>query len=127
MLSPFYLQEYCYLYRYFASTLLTRLVRHESLARYTYQTYMLRLALEFPPFMGTLISIAGMQLNSPPRWAVHCPVKSYVQTLMSLWSILKHNVNIGSEDATQASVISLSVFEVWSTVAYFAHSGTPFE
>ena len=60
MPSPFHLKEHCYLYRYFASTIISRLVRNRSLSRYTDQTYMLRLAQDFPPLMGAMISIAGI-------------------------------------------------------------------
>ncbi|KAJ5148433.1 fungal Zn binuclear cluster domain-containing protein [Penicillium atrosanguineum] len=111
MPHPFQLQEHRYLYRYFASELLPRLVRQESLARYGDQTYMLRLAMEFPPLMGALVSIAGMQLTSSPHWPVSRAIENYIQTLIGLQGCLKKHGNFRSSDALLATVITLSVFE----------------
>lgn len=112
MPHPFQLREHCYLYRYFASELLPRLVRQDSLARYGDQTYMLRLATEFPPLMGALVSIAGMHLTSSPHWPVSRAIESYIQTLMGLQGILRHSGYLKYSDALLATVITLAVFEV---------------
>jgi hypothetical protein len=72
---------------------------------------MLRLALEFPPLMGAMISIAGMQLAPAPRWSISCAVRSYVHTITGLRRVLENAEDIGSDDALLATVISLSVFE----------------
>lgn len=111
MPSPFQHEEHSYLYRYFASTVLSRLVRQSSLSHYSDQSYMLRLALEFPPLMGAMISIAGMQLAPAPRWSISCAVRSYVHTITGLRRMLENAEDIGSDDALLATVISLSVFE----------------
>jgi hypothetical protein len=72
---------------------------------------MLRLALEFPPLMGAVISIAGMQLAPTPKWSISCAVESYIYTLSGLRDILENIEQISSHDALLATVISLSVFE----------------
>lgn len=111
MPSPFHLKQHYYLYRYFELTVLSRLVRNNSLSRYTDQTYMLRLAQEFPPLMGAIISIAGMQLAPTPRWSIDCAIKSYIHTIAGLREAIAVDNNIASNDAFLATVISLSVFE----------------
>ncbi|KAJ6007305.1 fungal Zn binuclear cluster domain-containing protein [Penicillium herquei] len=111
MPSPFQQQEHCYLYRYFGSNILPRLVRRDSLARYTDQSYMLRLALEFPPLMGALVSIAGMQLASLNLWPISEVVKCYIQTLTGLRQTLIQISNIDSHDGLLATVVTLAVFE----------------
>lgn len=115
---PFQLQRHCYLYRYFASELLPRLVRQESLARYGDQTYMLRLAMEFPPLMGALVSIASMNLTSSRHWPISRAIESYVQTLIELQESLKQYEHSRSGDAILATVITLSVFEVSRKVVF---------
>ncbi|KAJ6110906.1 fungal Zn binuclear cluster domain-containing protein [Penicillium sp. IBT 16267x] len=112
MPSPFQLEEHCYLYRYFGSVILPRMVRRNSLARYADQSYMLRLALEFPPLMGVLISIAGMKLASFHGKSIYCAVRSYTQTLNGLRRALTQMTDTASNDALLATVITLSVFEV---------------
>ncbi|KAJ5737854.1 fungal Zn binuclear cluster domain-containing protein [Penicillium malachiteum] len=111
MPSPFQRQEHCYLYRYFGSNILPRLVRRDSLARYADQSYMLRLALEFPPLMGALVSIAGMQLASLNRWPISEVVGCYIQTLAGLRQTLTRTSNIDPHDALLATVVTLAVFE----------------
>ncbi|KAJ5626457.1 fungal Zn binuclear cluster domain-containing protein [Penicillium herquei] len=112
MPSPFQRQEHCYLYRYFGSNILPRLVRRDSLARYTDQSYMLRLALEFPPLMGALISIAGMQLAAMNCWSISEVLTCYIQTLTGLRQALIQTSNIDSHDGLLATVVTLAVFEV---------------
>ncbi|KAJ5786585.1 fungal Zn binuclear cluster domain-containing protein [Penicillium pulvis] len=112
MPSPFQLEEHCYLYRYFGSVVLPQMVRRNSLARYADQSYMLRLALEFPPLMGVLISIAGMKLASFNGGSIYCAVQSYTQSLNGLRRALSRTTDSGSNDALLATVITLSVFEV---------------
>ncbi|KAJ5535943.1 fungal Zn binuclear cluster domain-containing protein [Penicillium frequentans] len=112
MPSPFQLEEHFYLYRYFGSVILPQMVRRNSLARYTDQSYMLRLALEFPPLMGVLISIAGMKLASFNGGSIYCAVQSYIQTLNGLRKALSQMNDNVSNDALLATVITLSVFEV---------------
>jgi hypothetical protein len=73
---------------------------------------MLRLAMEFPPLMGALVSIAGMQLTSSPHWPVSRAIESYIQTLMGLQGTLRHSGHFRNSDALLATVITLSVFEV---------------
>lgn len=116
MPSPFQREEHCYLYRYFGSVILPRMVRRNSLARYADQSYMLRLALEFPPLMGVLISIAGMKLASFNCGSVYCAVRSYTQTLNGLRRALSQTTGTVSSDALFATVITLSVFEVLSAL-----------
>jgi hypothetical protein len=118
MPSPFHLTEHYYLYRYFAFTVLSRLVRYNSLSRYTDQTYMLRLAQEFPPLMGAMISIAGMQLALSPRWSIHCAIQSYIHTITGLREAIVDGDDIASSDAFLATVISLSVFEACAVSFY---------
>ncbi|KAJ5992030.1 fungal Zn binuclear cluster domain-containing protein [Penicillium sp. IBT 35674x] len=111
MPSPFQLEEHCYLYRYFGSVILPQMVRRNSLARYADQSYMLRLALEFPPLMGVLISIAGMKLASFNGGSIYCAVQNYIQTLNGLRKALSQMTDSVSNDALLATVITLSVFE----------------
>lgn len=75
---------------------------------------MLRLALEFPPLMGALVSIAGMQVASLDGGSIACAVTSYVQTLTGLREMLNKISDIGSHDALLATVVTLAVFEVHS-------------
>lgn len=88
------------------------MVRQNSLARYADQSYMLRLAFEFPPLMGVLISIAGMKLASFNGGSIYCAVESYTQTLNGLRRALSRTTDSVSNDALLATVITLSVFEV---------------
>ena len=116
MPPPFHREEHCYLYRYFGSVILPSMVRRNSLARYADQSYMLRLALEFPPLMGALISIAGMKLASFNGGSIYCAVRSYTQTLNGLRKALSQTSDSVSNDALLATVITLSVFEVRETI-----------
>ena len=88
------------------------------MARYTDQGYMLRLALEFPPLMGALVSIAGMHIASLDGGSIACAVTSYVQTLASLRDMLDYISDFGSHDALLATVVTLAVFEVRNAHAY---------
>lgn len=110
--APFQLPEHNYLYRYYASTLVPRLVRKNSLARFLDQTYFLRLAWEFPPLMGAMISIAGMRLASSSRWAIQCAIESYMYTISGLRKKIAQIRIPETNDALLATVITLSVFEV---------------
>ncbi|KAJ5948080.1 hypothetical protein N7466_001095 [Penicillium verhagenii] len=112
MPSPFQLEEHCYLYRYFGSDILPRLVRRNSLARYADQSYKLRLALEFPPLMGALISTSAMQLACVSGKSIHFALKTYTQTINGLRQALDRKIDFVSHDALLATVITLSVFEV---------------
>ncbi|KAJ5831710.1 fungal Zn binuclear cluster domain-containing protein [Penicillium riverlandense] len=128
--APFQLQEHGYLYRYYASTLVPRLVRKNSLARFLDQTHFLRLAWEFPPLMGAMISIAGMQLASSSRWAIQCAIESYIYTISGLQKTIAQLRNPETNDGLLATVISLSVFEscrrdaVPNTTPHVMASGT---
>ena len=112
MPSPFQLEKHRYLFRFFKSSILPRLVRQNSLARYTDQTFMLRLALRFSPLMGALISVAGMQLAPAPHWSVPFAVESYIQAILGLRERLSQTTDFGCDDALLATVVTLSVFEV---------------
>ncbi|KAJ5621129.1 fungal Zn binuclear cluster domain-containing protein [Penicillium lagena] len=124
------LQEHGYLYRYYASTLVPRLVRKNSLARFLDQTHFLRLAWEFPPLMGAMISIAGMQLASSSHWAIQCAIESYMYTISGLQKTIAQLRNPETNDGLLATVISLSVFEscrrdaVPNTTPHVMASGT---
>lgn len=112
MPSPFQRDQHRYLYLYFCSAILPRLIRQNSLARYADQTYMLRLALEYPPLMGALISIAGMQISPPSRWSVSHAVESYIQTIQSLQNDIGNRSEVIYDDGLLATVVTLAVFEV---------------
>lgn len=107
MPSPFHTEQHTYLYQQFISTILPRLVRQSSID----QTYMLCLAPEYPPLMGAMISVAGMQIAPRPSWSVHCAVQSYLYTIVSLQKSLVDTQRAG-DDSLLATVILLSVFEV---------------
>jgi hypothetical protein len=73
---------------------------------------MICLAPEYPPLMGAMISVAGMQIASRPSWSVNCAVKSYLYTIISLQKALMQLEKAGDDDRILATVILLSVFEV---------------
>lgn len=108
MPAPFNNEEYCYLYHQFISSILPRLVRKSSID----QTYMLCLAPDYPPLMGAMISVAGMQIAPRPTWSVKCAVRSYLYTITWLQKSLMLKKSAKDGDSLLATVILLSVFEV---------------
>lgn len=108
MPAPFNNEEYCYLYHQFISSILPRLVRKSSID----QTYMLCLAPDYPPLMGAMISVAGMQIAPRPTWSVKCAVQSYLYTINWLQKSLMLKKSAKDGDSLLATVILLSVFEV---------------
>lgn len=106
--SPFRTDGHFYLYQHFVSVILPRLVRQSSID----QTYMLCLAPEYPPLMGAMISVAGMQIASRPKWSIECAVQSYLYTIISLQKSLVDMKRAGNDDRLLATVILLAVFEV---------------
>ncbi|KAL2793905.1 hypothetical protein BJX66DRAFT_217027 [Aspergillus keveii] len=105
--EPFQLEEYAYLYRYFASTILPRLVRQSSLD----QTHMLRLGPQFSPLFGAMASVAGMQLPCTARWPLHLALRGYLHAIQSLQKSLTDITKAGCDDRILATVVLLSVFE----------------
>ncbi|KAE8332674.1 hypothetical protein BDV39DRAFT_215750 [Aspergillus sergii] len=107
MPAPFQSCGNAYLYRYFASTILPRLVRQSSLD----QTHMLRLAPQFSPLFGAMVAVAGMQLPCTARWPTRFALQGYLHTIHSLQASLTDITKAGCDDRVLATVILLSVFE----------------
>ncbi|KAL3483594.1 fungal Zn binuclear cluster domain-containing protein [Aspergillus germanicus] len=105
--APFQSDQYAYLYRYFASTILPRLVRQSSLD----QTHMLRLGPQFSPLFGAMLSVAGMQLPCTARWPIHSALRGYLHAIKALQTSLTDITKAGCDDRVLATVVLLSVFE----------------
>ena len=116
MPAPFQSDENAYLYRYFVSTILPRLVRQSSLD----QTHMLRLAPQFSPLFGAMVSVAGMQLPSTARWPIHFALQGYLHAIHSLQTSLTDITKAGCDDRVLATVILLSVFEACRSIFVFS-------
>ncbi|KAL2815108.1 hypothetical protein BJX63DRAFT_169493 [Aspergillus granulosus] len=107
MPAPFQSPEYAYLYQYFASTILPRLVRQSLLD----QTHMLRLGPKFSPLFGAMVSVAGMQLPSTERWSTYFTLQGYLHAIQALQTSLTDITKAGCDDRILATVVLLSVFE----------------
>jgi hypothetical protein len=97
-----------YLYRYFASIILPRLVWQNSLD----QTHMLRLGPQFSPLFGAMVSVAGMQLPCTTRWPIHFALLGYLHAIHALQTSLSDITKAGCDDRILTTVVLLSVFDV---------------
>ncbi|KAI3012798.1 transcriptional regulator family: Fungal Specific TF [Aspergillus niger] len=107
MPAPFSSSECTYLYRYFASTILPRFVRRNSLDK----THMLRLAPQFSPLFGAMVAVAGMQLPTKDRWPAHLALQSYLHAIHTIQMSLTDITKAACDDRILATVSLLACFE----------------
>ncbi|GKZ34582.1 hypothetical protein AbraIFM66950_004896 [Aspergillus brasiliensis] len=107
MPAPFSSSECIYLYQYFASTILPRFVRRNSLD----QTHMLRLGFQYSPLFGAMVAVAGMQLPTKARWPARLALQSYLHAIHTLQMSLTDISKAGCDDRILATVVLLSCFE----------------
>lgn len=94
------------MYTHFATVVLPGMVRQDCAAEYNDQTYMLQLALEFPPLMAIMIGIAAVYVQDEKL-----ALESYLFSLHGLRSRMAHCADAANEDAILASTILLCVME----------------
>ncbi|KAL3450816.1 hypothetical protein BJX65DRAFT_252337 [Aspergillus insuetus] len=109
--EPFHTDEHLQLYRYFASSIMPRLVRQTSLSRYSVDTHLLRLALSHAPLLGALISIAAMWTVPQSKHQSSLAVKSYLFAINSLKKGISNGAFVGDEDWLLATTTLLCLFE----------------
>ncbi|KAE8136432.1 hypothetical protein BDV38DRAFT_272031 [Aspergillus pseudotamarii] len=94
------------MYTHFATVVLPSMVRPNCAAEYNDQSYMLQLALDFPPLMAIMIGITAVHLQNEKL-----ALESYLFSLHGLRSRMAHCVDAANEDAILASTILLCVME----------------
>ncbi|KAF7627730.1 hypothetical protein COH20_008886 [Aspergillus flavus] len=99
-------EEHIDMYTHFATVVLPGMVRQNCATEYNDQTYMLHLALEFPPLMAIMIGIAAVYREDETL-----ALESYLFSLHGLRSRMAHAVDAANEDAILASTILLCVME----------------
>ncbi|EAS28826.3 uncharacterized protein CIMG_07572 [Coccidioides immitis RS] len=111
MPPPFRLEEHFNLYCYFANSLLPTLVRQCSLPKYSDQTYILNLAVQFPPLMGAMIAVAAVRLPRHDESYLHLGLKCYHFSIQNLREGLASDKYKGNEDYLLATTILLCIWE----------------
>lgn len=99
------------LYRHFATAVTPRLVRQNCLSKYADQSYILQLALEFPPLMNAMVAIAALD-KATDDYHNRLAVESYVLSISSLRSRIARAQGVTDQDGLLATTICLCVFEV---------------
>lgn len=95
------------LYTHFTTAVMPRLVRPNCPSVYSDQSYMVRLAREFPPLMAIIIAIAALDIGNDALAMQH-----YLCSLRSLQGRIIAASGTGNEDGLLATTICLCVFEV---------------
>ncbi|KAL3476566.1 hypothetical protein BJX99DRAFT_139162 [Aspergillus californicus] len=111
MPEPFHTGEHVQLYRYFASSILPRLIRQTSLSRYSVDSHLLRLALSHAPLMAALASIAAMWTVPQSHHQVSIAVASYLFAINALKNEISNSALVGNEDWLLATTTLLCLFE----------------
>ncbi|KAJ0415186.1 fungal-specific transcription factor domain-containing protein [Aspergillus carlsbadensis] len=111
MPEPFHTEEHVHLYRYFASSIMPRLVRQTSLSRYSVDAHLLRLALGHAPLLGALVSIAAMWTVPRSKHQSSLAVKCYLFAINSLKKGITDGALVGNEDWLLATTTLLCLFE----------------
>ncbi|KAL2802011.1 hypothetical protein BJX63DRAFT_426365 [Aspergillus granulosus] len=92
MPEPFHTDQHGQLYRYFASSIMPRLIRQTSLSRYSVDSHLLRLALGHAPLMAALVSIAAMWAVPQSHHQVSIAVASYLFAINALKKEISNGV-----------------------------------
>ncbi|OGM50925.1 hypothetical protein ABOM_000715 [Aspergillus bombycis] len=95
-------EQHIEMYTHFATVVLPCMVRQNCAAEYNDQTYMLQLALDFPPLMAIMIGIAAVYLEDE-----QLALESYLFSLHGLRSRMAHCADAAREDTILASTILL--------------------
>lgn len=105
--SPGLQAEIEVLYTHFTTAVMPRLVRPNCPSVYSDQSYMVRLAREFPPLMAIITAIAALDIGND-----YLAMQHYLRSLRSLQARIIAASGTGNEDGLLATTICLCVFEV---------------